>query len=248
MNAVCPAIAKLLLQLSAGKVEPPFVEKGAELVWARQPDHHRRRVGHDAKTSLAFQELFLCTFAQCDVARHPPCEGRFAMFVQLDAAMTRHPACASVRPRDAIFVLILAATALKHLLHKLLRTFAILWVHNLKHSVKAHWLRLREAEYPPPLVRYPKFVILDVPKPQTKVRRVGREGDARLALAQFTLTLLQLPRQLRRPHHVKSQRAAEYDDDTNIDERGYVRHLENAEVDHPCHDDCYERTTNDPNA
>src|SRR5437764_8719172 len=188
MNAVCPAIAKLLLQLSAGKVEPPFVEKGAELVWARQPDHHRRRVGHDAKTSLAFQELFLCTFAQCDVARHPPCEGRFAMFVQLDAAMTRHPACASVRPRDAIFVLILATTAFEHLLHKLLRTFAIFRVHNLEHSVKAHWLGLREAEQLSPLVCYPKFVILDVPKPQTEVRRVGRQLNARFAFPQRLLS------------------------------------------------------------
>src|SRR6266568_1863155 len=162
--------------------------------------------------------------------------------------MTRHPTCASVRSCDTIFVLILAATALEHLLHKLLRTFAILWVHNLKHSVKAHWLGFREAEQSPPLLRYPKFVILDVPKPQTEVRGVGREVDALLALAQFSLTLLQLLRQLRRPHHIEGQRVAKCGNDTNIDERGYIRHLENAEVDHPCHDDCYERTTNEPNA
>ena len=30
------------------------------------------RIGYGAKTSLAFQELFLCLFAECDVARHPP--------------------------------------------------------------------------------------------------------------------------------------------------------------------------------
>src|SRR6266568_329766 len=102
--------------------------------------------------------------------------------------MTRHPACASVRPRDAIFVLIVAATALEHLLHKLLRTFAILWVHDLEHPVKAHWLRLREAEQPSPLLRYPKFVILDVPKPQTEVRRVSREVNARFAFPQRLLS------------------------------------------------------------
>src|SRR6266480_3086274 len=101
--------------------------------------------------------------------------------------MTRHPAYASVRPRDAIFVLILAATALEHLLHKLLRTFAIFRVHNLEQSVKAHWLGFREAEQPSPLLRHPKFVIPDVPKPQTEVRRVGREVSARLAFPQRLL-------------------------------------------------------------
>src|SRR6266536_6480741 len=103
--------------------------------------------------------------------------------------MTRHPAYASVRPRNSIFILILAATALEHLLHTLLRTFAILGVHNLEHSVKAHWLRFREAEQPSPLLRYPKFVILDVPKPQTEFRRVGRQVNARFALPQRLLSL-----------------------------------------------------------
>src|SRR5947209_19845297 len=95
--------------------------------------------------------------------------------------MTRHPAGASVRPRDAIFVLILAATALEHLLHKLLRTFAILRVHKLEHSVKAHWLRFRKAEQPSPLLRYPNFVIPNVPKQQTKVRGFGRRPHLRSA-------------------------------------------------------------------
>src|SRR5438552_18714006 len=102
--------------------------------------------------------------------------------------MTRHPACASVRPRDAIFVLIVAPTALKHLLHKLRRTFAIRWVHDLEHPVKAHWLRFREAEQPSPLLGYPKFVILDVPKPQTEVRRVGRQVNAHFGFPQRLLS------------------------------------------------------------
>src|SRR6266513_2489140 len=112
--------------------------------------------------------------------------------------MTRDPAGASVRPCDAIFVLILAATALEHLLHKLLRTFAILRVHNLEHSVKAHWLRFRKAEQPSPLLRYPKFVIPDVPKPQTKVRHVGHEVNALFALVQRGLAGLKLLGKLRR--------------------------------------------------
>src|SRR5260370_41389862 len=102
--------------------------------------------------------------------------------------MTRDPACASVRPRNAIFVLILAATSFEHVLHKLLHMFAILGVHDLEHSVKAHWLRFREAEQPSPLLRYPKFIILDVPKPQTEVRRVGREVNTRFAFPQGVLS------------------------------------------------------------
>src|SRR6059058_1619033 len=102
--------------------------------------------------------------------------------------MTRDPAYASVRARDAIFVLILAATALERVLHKLLHAFPILRVHDLEHSVKAHWLRFRKAEQPSPFLRYPKFVIPDVPNPQTEVRRVGREAHARFALPQRLLS------------------------------------------------------------
>src|SRR5947208_9718346 len=102
--------------------------------------------------------------------------------------MTRHPAGASVRPCDAIVVLILAATALEHLLHKLLRTLAILRVHNLEHSVKAHWLRFRKAEQPSPFLRYPYFVLPVVPKPQSEVSRVGREAHVRFAFPQRLLS------------------------------------------------------------
>src|SRR5881409_744395 len=137
--------------------------------------------------------------------------------------MTRHPARASVRPCDAIFVLILAATALEHLLHKLLRTFAILRVHNLEHSVKAHWLRFREAEQLSPLLRYPKFVIPDVPKPQTEVRRAGREVNARFAFPQRGFAGLKLLGQLRRAKQVVAQFIAHRRDHAQIweaDEEG----------------------------
>src|SRR5207247_97638 len=71
--------------------------------------------------------------------------------------MTQDPACASVRPRDAIFAFVLAAV-LEHVLHELLHTFAIPGVHDLEQSVKLHWLRIREAEQLSPFLRYPKFV------------------------------------------------------------------------------------------
>src|SRR5260221_8187171 len=54
VDALCPPITKLLLQTPARKFEPTVVEKGAQFVRARHPDHHRRCVGHVPKTSLAF--------------------------------------------------------------------------------------------------------------------------------------------------------------------------------------------------
>ena len=50
MNAFCPSITKLLLQSSTGKVEPAFVEEGAEFVRTGHPDEHGRGVGDRAKT------------------------------------------------------------------------------------------------------------------------------------------------------------------------------------------------------
>src|SRR5438034_11642884 len=97
--------------------------------------------------------------------------------------MTQDPACASVRPRDAIFAFVLAAV-LEHVLHALLHTFAIPGVHDLEQSVKLHWLRIREAEQLSPLLRYPKFGARDVPKQQTEVRRVSPEVSASYAVAQ----------------------------------------------------------------
>src|SRR5438552_5434170 len=81
-----------------------------------------------------------------------------------------------------------AATVLEHVLHTLLHTFAIIGVHDLEQLAKVHWLRFRKAEQPSPLLRYPKFVIPDVPKPQTEVRRVGREAHVRFAFPQRLLS------------------------------------------------------------
>src|SRR6478609_10375183 len=39
MNPLCPAIAQFLFHCASGKIEPAFVEKGAEFVRARHPDH-----------------------------------------------------------------------------------------------------------------------------------------------------------------------------------------------------------------
>src|SRR5437762_13707039 len=80
---------------------------------------------------------------------------------------------------------------LEHLLHKLLHAFAILGVHDLEQSVKAHRLRFRKAKQLSPFLGYRELVIPDVPKPQTEVRRVGREVNARFALPQGSLASLE---------------------------------------------------------
>src|SRR4029453_7792228 len=131
MNTFSPTFAQFLLHCSSGKIEPAFVEEGVKLVWARHPDEHGRGVGYRAKTRFTLTQLFLRHFALGDVARHPAREGRFAMFVQLDAVITRDPARASVRLRDAIFAFTVDATVLEHVLHTLLHTFAILGVNAL---------------------------------------------------------------------------------------------------------------------
>src|SRR5438093_10432171 len=57
MNAFCPSISKLLLQFSAGKVEPAFVEEGAEFVRAGHPEEHGRCLGDRPKTSFTLRRL-----------------------------------------------------------------------------------------------------------------------------------------------------------------------------------------------
>ena len=54
VNDLAPAMPKFLLESSSGKLEPRFVEVGAELVFARHPDQDGRGVGHASETILAF--------------------------------------------------------------------------------------------------------------------------------------------------------------------------------------------------
>src|SRR5215831_16747009 len=71
VNSLCPAIAELLLQGPAGKVEPTLVEKGVGFVRVRHPDHHWCCISHGVKASLALPQRFLGTFAFRDVKGHP---------------------------------------------------------------------------------------------------------------------------------------------------------------------------------
>src|SRR5260370_7174256 len=52
MDALRPALAKLLFKGSAGEVQPGLAEVGAELVGPRHPDHHRSAIGHQPKARL----------------------------------------------------------------------------------------------------------------------------------------------------------------------------------------------------
>src|SRR4030095_3498007 len=53
VNSLCPAGAELLLQRPSCKIEPAFVEKRTELVGARHPDHHGRRISHGTEAIFA---------------------------------------------------------------------------------------------------------------------------------------------------------------------------------------------------
>jgi hypothetical protein len=59
-----PAVSHFLLQTTARKLQPRFVEEIAEFVHTRHPDKDRRRIRHDPKTRLAFPPLGLsrCAF------------------------------------------------------------------------------------------------------------------------------------------------------------------------------------------
>src|SRR5436190_17575713 len=52
MDALCPSIAELLLQRTAGKVKPAIVKIVAAFVRPRHPDHHRGRISNDPKALL----------------------------------------------------------------------------------------------------------------------------------------------------------------------------------------------------
>src|SRR5258708_26176997 len=97
VNALCPPIAKFLLQRAAGKVEPTFVEKGAELVRGRHPDHHRRGVGHGAKTSFALPQRVLRQLLCGHIHRDSKQPGAFGVPVVHTLAPRADPALRPIR-------------------------------------------------------------------------------------------------------------------------------------------------------
>ncbi len=89
-------------------------------------------------------------------------------------------------------------------------------MHDLEQSAKVHRFRFREAEQRSPFLRYPKFVIPDVPKPQTEVRRAGREVNARFAFPQRGLARLKALGKLGRANQIVAQLIAHRRDHPQI--------------------------------
>ena len=108
MHALGPAVAQFLLQRPAREIRASRVEKVAELVRARHPDHHRRGVGDGAKTRLALPQRFLASFARGDVHGHTAHAEGLAGTVEFDPATRDYPTGRTVREQDAVFALILA--------------------------------------------------------------------------------------------------------------------------------------------
>src|SRR5436190_23231816 len=67
MHTAGPAVAHFLFQGTAGEIEPCLVEEGAELVWARHPDHHGRCVRHVPEALFAFLQRGCSLLAFGDV-------------------------------------------------------------------------------------------------------------------------------------------------------------------------------------
>src|SRR5262249_14268238 len=191
VNSLCPAIAELLLQGPAGKVEPTLVEKGAGLVRVRHPDHHRRRISHGVKASLALPQRFVGTFAFRDIQGHPTQAKRLAPPVKLDAPARRNPTDCAVIQHDTILSDVVAAV-LQRPEHGLARRFTIVRMQGMDEPLKVDWFGFCPAEQPTTLGRDPALVAGSVPHPQPEPGRVCRQTYAFLAFMERLLSPLAL--------------------------------------------------------
>src|SRR5262245_40066746 len=57
MHVLDPAAPDLCVYTAAGKLEPPSVEKDAELVRARDPNHYRRGICHGPEALFTLPKL-----------------------------------------------------------------------------------------------------------------------------------------------------------------------------------------------
>src|SRR5499433_4506904 len=191
VNSLCPAIAELLLQGPAGKVEPTLVEKGAGLVPVRHPDHHRRRIGHGVKASFALPQRFLGTFALRDVKGHPTQAKRLALPVKLDAPARRNPTDRTVVQNHSILGDIVAAV-LQRPEHGLARRFTIVRMQSVDEPLKVDWFGFGPAEQTTTLGCDPALVAGSIPHPQTEPGRVCGQTYALFALMERLLSPLAL--------------------------------------------------------
>src|SRR5207244_476818 len=101
-----------------------------------------------------------------------------------------------------------------------------------------------------PFLRYAKFVSPDIPKPQTEIRRGGREVNARFALVQRGLADVKLSRRLRGTKYIVAKLKTHRHDHTQkrktdeiwcvdhviVDKRTQSRRHQNEEGNTPAHD------------
>src|SRR5206468_1508097 len=142
------------------EVKPDLVEKIAELVRARHPDHHRRGVGHTAKACLAFPQRVLAPLAFGDVEGHAAQEQWLAIPSVLHLAATRDPTRRAPGQRQAIFYFVIAGT-LQGTQHRTLHLLAIVRMDSLDDFFKSDGLIGRELEQAEPLFRAPELIARD---------------------------------------------------------------------------------------
>src|SRR5262245_10525617 len=191
VNSLCPAIAKLLLQAAAGKVEPTLVEKGAGLDCVRHPDHHRRRIGHGVKTSLALPQCFVSTFALRDIQGHPTQAKRLALPVKFDTPARRDPMDCAVGQHDTILSDVVAAV-LQRPEQGLARRFTVVRMQSVDEPLEVDRFGFGPTKQSTTLGRDPAFVAGSVPHPQTEPGRVCRQTYALFALMERLLSPLAL--------------------------------------------------------
>ena len=172
MHAFDPAISHFLLQAAAGKLEPGFVEKSAELVQARHPDQHRRGVGHGTKTSLTLQQRLFCQLAPSDIARNSAHPGRLALVAELNAPALVQPAYLPSRQDYPVLSFIFHA-GVQRVLHSLAERVTIVRVYRVSESVDVELLRRREAKQGLPFFRNPDLITHDVPHPDPEFGSAG---------------------------------------------------------------------------
>src|SRR5215510_7647469 len=191
VNSLCPAISKLLLQGPAGKVEPSLVQKGAGLARIRHPDHHRRRIGHGVKASLALPQRFVGTFALRDIKGHPTQAKRVAPPVKLDAPARRNPTDRTVVQNHSILGDIVAAV-LQRPEHRLARRFTVVRMQSMDEPLEVDRFGFGPAEQPTTLGRDPGLIASSVPHPQPETGRVCRQTYTLFALMERLLSSLAL--------------------------------------------------------
>src|SRR5579864_9173007 len=89
MHTRSPAVALFLFHGAPGEGQPSFIKERAELVRARNPDHDRSHVGHDAETLFMF--TYCCFGPLAVVQRANSQESKWKNYGQAADAPSNQP-------------------------------------------------------------------------------------------------------------------------------------------------------------